>query len=106
MDIVHTLNQIASNFSTADLILAAGFLATGVQYLANRYVAFRKFTNQLLGLLIPFLIVAPSWIATQQKNVVYGSLIYVVSQTIYYLIEKLKDSAVAKAVAPELPAGV
>ena len=106
MDIINTLNKIAGSLSTADLLIIAGFLATGVQYLANKYVNFRKFTNQLLGLLIPFLIVAPTWIASQKEIAVYGSLIYVVSQTIYYVVEKLKANAVAKAVAPELPAGV
>lgn len=97
MDIIQTLNQIAASLSTADLLVIAGILATGIQYLANKYVNFRKFTNQLLGLLIPFLIVAPTWIASQKEIAVYGSLIYVISQTIYYVVEKLKASAVAKA---------
>jgi len=100
-----TINKIFASFSTADLLLAAGFIATGLQYLINRFANVKKFTNQLLGLLLPFMVVAPAWIDSQHQNVVYGSIVYAVAQTIYYVIERIKAGAVAK-VAPELPAGV
>ena len=101
-----TINKIFASFSTADLLIAAGVIATGVQYLANRFVNFQKFTNQLLGLLIPFLVVAPAWISSQKEIAGYGAVVYCVSQVIYYVVEKLKANAVSKAIAPELPAGV
>lgn len=88
--ITDTLNQLAGRFSSADLLVAAGALATGLQYLINRFANVRKFTNQILGLVIPFLVVAPTVIdGFKASNAV---AVYAVAQLLYYLVEKLKDS--------------
>lgn len=101
---VAQLNSYASSFSTADLLVAAGAIATGLQYLINKFANVRKFTNQMLGLVLPFLVIAPSVIATSSKNAAYGAIVYCVAQVLYYTIEKIKDTAATPE--PVLPAGV
>jgi len=86
------LNSFASSFSATDLLVGAGVIATALQYLINKFVNFKKFTNQLLGLVLPFIVIAPTLIATGSKNAAYGGIVYAIAQTLYYVIEKIKVS--------------
>lgn len=90
------INSFLSGLSTADLIVAAGVVATGLQYLINRFANVKKFTNQLLGIVMPFLVTAPLMIDSLKNNFgAYSALVYVVAQLIYYVVEKIKANAAA-----------
>jgi hypothetical protein len=86
-----TINKIAASFSTADLIIAAGIIATGLQYLINRYANLKKFTNQLLGFAIPGLVVTPALVVSL-FDPIYAPVVYAISQLVYYVIERIKAS--------------
>lgn len=96
-----TINALASKVSTADLLVAGGFVATGVQYLVNRFVGLRKAANWLISFAVPFAGVALASFASGHNDLHLAPVVYLLGQAAYFAIEQVKSSVkVTSDVAP------
>ena len=87
-----TINALASKVSTADLLVAAGFVATGVQYLVNKFANLRKVTNWLISFAVPFAGVALASFASGHNDLHLAPVVYLLGQAAYFTIEQIKSS--------------
>jgi hypothetical protein len=102
--ITDTVNQLASKISTTDLLVAAGVITTGVQYLVNHFKALRESINWILSFAIPFMLVAGASFASGHNDLHLAPVVYLLGQLLFFTIERIKTSVATTEPVATTPA--
>lgn len=104
VEVIHYLTGVVNSLSSADLLIIAGLLATGLQGLAKKYRQLGDLENWLLSFALPFLTALLPYLHVPKIEWgVYGGLVYFVSQVVYFTVTQLKASAVKQATTQTIP---
>lgn len=87
------INQVVSGLSQAELLLIAGTLASGLQWILNEIKVsrkgdnFTKKTNVALSFILPFTIAGLEVVLNDGSLLVKGGLAYLATQLVYYTVK-------------------
>ena len=97
-EIVKTFQTIGHSLSSTDWVVISGILATALHYFLGRFKDFATMVNYLLALVFPFVTVLATSLLSAGSPLAKYPTAFLVAQTVYHLVEWLKNNAVAKAV--------
>lgn len=101
-EVLHAVKQFVLSLSNADLILIAGVLATGLQFLVNKFRELGRLENWLLSLPLPFVTAFLVFLPKGGPWEVKGSFAYIVAQVTYLTISEIVRRAQKSAPATTL----
>lgn len=91
--VVIYLTQVVSQISPLDMLIVAGALATGIQYLINQVKPLHDHEQWLVSFILPALTALLPFMQAHQKHFgTYFGLAYFAAQLIFFGVQQLKGA--------------